>query len=53
MTDTPTPNTTTTPVAGTVMTRAVRRVLLPALRLLALAVASGGAEALVTWFFQR
>ncbi|MER7408074.1 hypothetical protein ABT373_37845 [Streptomyces sp. NPDC000070] len=53
MTDTPTPSTTTTAPAGTVMAKAVRRVLLPALRLLASAAASGGAEALVTWLFQR
>lgn len=53
VTETPTPSTTDTPPAGTVMAKAVRRVLLPALRLLTLAGAGGGAEALVTWLFQR
>ncbi|MEU3834517.1 hypothetical protein [Streptomyces microflavus] len=55
MTDTPTPGTTTTTPAGTVTVtaKAVRRVLLPALRLLTLAAVSGSAEALVMWLFQR
>ncbi|MET4671495.1 MULTISPECIES: hypothetical protein [unclassified Streptomyces] len=53
MTDTPTPGTTTTTPAGTATTKAVRRVLLPALRLLTLAAVSGSAEALVMWLFQR
>ncbi|MGW5001575.1 hypothetical protein ACWEP8_28340 [Streptomyces hydrogenans] len=53
MTDTPTPSTTTTTPADTVMAKAVRHLLLPALRLLTLAATSGGAEALVTWLLQR
>ncbi|MFD6077594.1 hypothetical protein ACFWG5_18660 [Streptomyces hydrogenans] len=53
MTATPTPSTTSTPPADPVMAKAVRHVLLPALRLLALAATGGGTEALVTWLFQR